>query len=171
MKTVTLFRHAKSGEKDNPEIEDLNRPLSGRGIKAAPKMGAAMRDRKVRPGLILCSPSVRTRETLLLAAKEAWDKAPKTRFDERLYEASPQTLLKIVKELPANVSHVMIIGHNPGFQELAVSLSPSDSEARHRFSEKFQTAALASFRFNVETWKNVKPGTGSLALFLIPSML
>ena len=88
MKTVTLFRHAKSGDKDNPNIEDFDRPLASRGLKAAPKMGAAMRDRKLRPDLILCSPSVRTRQTLSLAAPEAWDAPPEVRFEERLYEAS-----------------------------------------------------------------------------------
>ena len=71
MKTVTLFRHAKSGEKGNPRIHDFDRPLSNRGLKAAPKMGAAMRERHLRPTLILCSPSVRTLQTLTLASTEA----------------------------------------------------------------------------------------------------
>src|ERR1700686_808833 len=109
MKTVTLFRHAKSGEKDNPNVEDFDRPLSDRGLKTAPKMGTAMRARQLRPNLILCSPSVRTRQTLSLAAAEAWDNPPKIRFDEKLYEASAQTLMRTLKALPANVAHVMIV--------------------------------------------------------------
>ena len=99
MKTVTLFRHAKSGEKDNPGIADFDRPLAGRGLKAAPKMGLAMRKRKLKPDLILCSPSVRTRQTLTLAEAEAWDKQPDVRFDQRIYKASAQMLFKVLREL------------------------------------------------------------------------
>src|SRR5437660_1166241 len=107
MKTVTLFRHAKSGDKDNPRIKDFDRPLSDRGLKAAPKMGAAMRDRNLRPNLILCSPSVRTRQTLTLAAAQAWDNSPKVSFPQELYEASAQTLLKALKALPEDVANAM----------------------------------------------------------------
>src|SRR6516225_5108194 len=107
MKTVTLFRHAKSGEKGNPRIRDFDRPLSDRGLKAAPKMGAAMRERHMRPTLILCSPSVRTRQTLTLASTEAWDNPPKVRFDKRLYEASAQTILEVLKEISEDADHIM----------------------------------------------------------------
>jgi phosphohistidine phosphatase len=171
MKTVTLFRHTKSREKDNPNVEDFDRPLSSRGLKAAPKIGAAMRDRKFRPGLVLCSPSVRTRETLALASEEAWDKPPKVRFDDRLYEASAQTLLKMVKELPSNVAHVMIVGHNPGLQEFAVTLSQLGKEAREQLKEKFPTGALASFTFEAGAWKDIKPASGKLALYISPAAL
>ncbi len=129
MKTVTLFRHAKSGEKDNPRIDDFDRPLADRGLKSAPKMGAAMREHHLRPDLIMCSPSVRTRQTLTLASAEAWDNPPKIRFDERLYEASAQTILDVLKEAPENVDHVMIVGHNPGMQDLAVMLAASGKGA------------------------------------------
>ncbi len=171
MKTVTLFRHAKSGEKDNPSIADFERPLAERGIKAAPKMGKAMRKRKLKPGLILCSPSVRTRQTLTLAEAEAWDKQPEVRFDERIYDASMQTLLKLLRSLPADLSHVMIVGHNPGLQELAIALTPSGNPARAPFGEKLPTAALVSLDFDTERWQSVKAGTGQLQLYLTPNML
>jgi phosphohistidine phosphatase len=171
MKKVTLFRHAKSGEKDNPNIEDFDRPLAPRGLKAAPKMGEAMREAKLTPDLILCSPSVRTRQTLELAAPKAWDSHPDVRFEKRLYEASPATLLRALKELPGNAAHVMIVGHNPGLQELAAKLSPPGSEARHQFSEKLPTAAVVSFSFGVGTWKDLKAGTGQLQLSISPATL
>ncbi|MGO9171537.1 MAG: SixA phosphatase family protein [Rhodomicrobium sp.] len=171
MKTVTLFRHAKSGDKDNPNIDDFDRPLAGRGLKAAPKMGKAMRDHKLRPDLILCSPSVRTRQTLELAAPEAWDDLPPVRFEERLYEASPQTLFKALRELPEDIAHVMIAGHNPGLQELAIALSPPGSSAREQFKEKMPTSAVASFDFETERWAILKPGTGQLRLSISPNSL
>ncbi len=171
MKTVTLFRHAKSGEKDNPQIEDFDRPLSGRGLKASPKMGAAMRDRHLRPDLVLCSPSVRTRQTLSLASPEAWDKPPKTRFDKKLYEASAQTLLKVLKELPESVNHVMIVGHNPGLQELAVALAPLGSEARQKLKDKLPTAAVVTYEFEDEFWKELQPAAGRVRLHISPNTL
>ncbi len=171
MKTVTLFRHAKSGDKDNPNIEDFDRPLAARGLKAAPKMGAAMRDRKLRPGLILCSPSVRTRQTLALAAPEAWDSPPEVSFEERLYEASAQTLFKALRELAEDVVHVMIVGHNPGLQELAIALAPPGSAARQQFKEKLPTSTVACFDFETERWPSLQPGTGHLRLAITPNSL
>lgn len=171
MKTVTLFRHAKSGEKDNPNIEDIGRPLSNRGLKAAPKMGAAMRDRKLRPDLILCSPSARTRQTLALAAPEAFDNPPEVRFEERLYDASAQTLFKILRQLPEDVTHVMIVGHNPGLQELAAALLPPGGDAWREIKEKLPTAAVLSLDFEVERWRDLRPGTGSPQVYITPDSL
>ena len=171
MKTVTLFRHAKSGSKNSPDIDDFDRPLAGRGVKAAPKMGAAMRERKLRPGLILCSPSVRTRQTLALAAPEAWDSPPEVRFEERLYGAGSQTLFKALRELAEDIVHVMIVGHNPGLQELAIALAPPGSAARQLFTEKLPAAAVACFDFDIERWEKLKPGTGRLRHAITPKSL
>jgi phosphohistidine phosphatase len=171
MKTVTLFRHAKSGEKDNPAMKDFERPLAPRGVKVAPKMGRVMRERKLRPDLILCSPSVRTRETLSLAGSKAWDAQPGVRYDERLYEAAAGTLLEVLRELPDEVGHVMIVGHNPGLQELAVALTPAGTPAREAFKEKLATAAVVSFDFDTERWRSLRSGTGQLQLSISPNML
>ena len=170
MKTVTLFRHAKSGEKDNPRIDDFDRPLSDRGLKAAPKMGVAMRDRHLRPNLILCSPSVRTRQTLTLASAEAWDRSPKVRYDERLYEASAQNIFEVLKEVPDKVDHVMIVGHNPGLQDLTVMLAVSGRE-RLQLKDKLPTAAVVTLEFDEDLWKDLQPATGHVVLHMSPKML
>lgn len=171
MKTVTIFRHAKAGGKNDPNIEDFDRPLANRGLKAAPKMGSALRDRGLRPNLVLCSPSVRTRQTLALAAPEAWDDPPKIRFDKRIYEASAHTLFKALMALPEEVEHVMIVGHNPGLQDLAVELSPHGSDAREGFGEKLPTAAVASFDFATERWSKLQAATGKLRLSITPDLI
>ncbi len=171
MKTVTLFRHAKSGEKDNPALADVDRPLADRGEEAAAKMGRAMRERKLRPDLILCSPSVRTRQTLSLAQPEAWDAMPEVHFDMRVYEATAQTLLKLLRKLPDQVRHVMILGHNPSLQELAIALAPPGSPARAQFKEKLATAAVVSFNFDTERWRGLAPGKSQLQLSISPNML
>jgi len=171
MKTVTLFRHAKSGDKDNPNIDDFDRPLNDRGLKAAPKMGAALRDRGVCPDLILCSPSVRTRQTLKLAAAAAWDNPPEERFEKKIYEASERTLLKLLRESPGDVDHVMLVGHNPGLQDLAVTLAQPGSAERHALKEKLPTAAIVSFNFDADAWSDLEPGTGRVRLFITPNTL
>jgi len=170
MKTVTLFRHAKSGEKDNPRIDDFDRPLSDRGLKAAPKMGAAMRERHLRPNLIFCSPSVRTRQTLTLASAEAWDNPPEVRFDKKLYEASAQILLKVLKDVAEDVDHVMIVGHNPGLQDLAVMLAVTRRE-RQQLKDKLPTAAVVTLEFDEDLWKDLQPATGHVVLYMSPNML
>jgi phosphohistidine phosphatase len=169
MKTVTIFRHAKSGDRENPNMADADRPLADKGLKAAPKMGAAMRDRKLRPNLILCSPSVRTRQTLALASPEAWDNPPRVRYDLAIYDASAQTLFQMLKHLPEDVAHVMIVGHNPGLQELAAALAPAGSRERQSFKEKLPTGAVASFDFDLDRWSNLQPGTGELKLSISPN--
>jgi phosphohistidine phosphatase len=171
MKSVTLFRHAKSGQKESPDIDDFDRPLSHRGLKDAPKMGEAMRSQHITPDLILCSPSERTRQTLALAAREAWDSHPDVRFERRLYEASAQALLKALKELPDSASHVMTVGHNPGLQDLAAKLAPPNSQSRQQLKEKLPTGSVVSFSFDIEKWTDLKAGTGSLQLFFSPNTL
>ena len=170
MKTVTIFRHAKSGEKGNPRINDFDRPLADRGLKAAPKMGAAMRGLNLRPDLIVCSPSIRTRQTLALASAEAWDSPPKIDFDKRVYEASAETLFGILKDAPEDVEHIMIVGHNPGLQDLAVTLAVGGRD-RQQLKDKLPTGALVSFEFDEERWKDVQPATGHVSLFLTPNTL
>ncbi len=170
MKTVTLFRHAKSGEKDNPRIDDFDRPLADRGLKAAPKMGVAMRDRQLRPDLILCSPAARTRQTLTLASAEAWDNPPTVLFEKVLYEATAQTMLGLLKELPENVGHVMIVGHNPGLQDLAAMFAASGKK-RQQLKDKLPTAAVITLEFDEVFWKDLQPATGHVALYISPKTL
>jgi phosphohistidine phosphatase len=171
MKTVTLFRHAKSGQRNDPNIADIDRALSARGLKTAPKMGMAIRNHKIRPNLVLSSPSVRTRQTLKLVEAEAWDEPPKIRFYKRLYEASAATMLNLLKKLPEDVAHVMIVGHNPGLQELAIILASPDKQGKAELEAKFPSAALASFTFDADTWKELEPATGKLRLFITPNSL
>ncbi len=171
MKTVTLFRHAKSGQRNDPAIADVDRDLSPRGLKTAPKMGKAIRDHKIKPDLVLSSPSARARQTLKLAEAEAWDNPPEIRFQKRIYEAPATTLLNLLKKLPEDIAHVMIVGHNPGLQELAVMLAAPDKQGKAELEAKFPTGALASFTFKTEAWKELEPGTGKLRLFVTPNSL
>lgn len=169
MLTLSLFRHAKSSWAD-PSLEDFDRPLAPRGQKAAPAMAAFMKGISLRPDLVLCSPSQRTRETLALVAGEIGD--PKVTYPEDLYLAEPETLLASVQATKAGIRHLMLVGHNPGLQDFAASLLGSgDAADRRAIAAKLPTAALVVMTFAVKRWRDVAPATGRLEQFMTPKRL
>lgn len=173
MKTVLLLRHAKSSW-DDPSLSDHDRPLNKRGKKAAQAMAAYLDGHLSPPGLVICSTARRTRQTL--RAIESW-LAKKTALDlePALYLASMETMLDFIRKAPKPVDSVMLIGHNPGTEELTrwlVGAEPrGDAAALARLAEKFPTGALAEITFETEKWKGIKPGGGSLARLVWPRML
>jgi phosphohistidine phosphatase len=123
------------------------------------------------PNLVLVSTSARTRETWELAAT-AFEKVPPVKFDERIYEAGPQAILNVIKETSPHVGTLLVVGHNPGLQELALLLvAVSDSDALLRLKEEFPTASLALINFMVEDWRRVHPRAGRLEHFVTPKTL
>jgi phosphohistidine phosphatase len=170
MLTLSLFRHAKSSRAD-PRLEDFERPLNERGEAAAPRMGAFMARHGLTPDLILCSPALRTRQTLDLVRPHLPGK-PKVAYEDALYLATPSALLNRVRKAPAKASHVMVIGHDPGLHILAQELAASGKRAELKaLAEKFPTAALAVITFAARSWTGVKRGAGRLQLFMVPKHL
>jgi len=112
--------------------------------------------------MVVCSPAVRTRETADIVLKHAKPKVDVT-FDERIYEASLRDLLQVVADIPDDKQVAMMIGHNPGFEELVAYLS-----GEHR---RMPTCAVAKIRLNVENWKDVRAGEGTLEWFVTPKGL
>jgi phosphohistidine phosphatase len=141
-RVVALLRHAKS---DWPEgVADLRRPLAERGRRDAPVAGRLLLERVGIPDLVLVSPAQRTRETWDLA-KVAFARPPHTELSEAVYDASVDDLLLLLRDLSSRVSSVVIVGHNPGLEELAFALDDGqgDHPATARMGEKFPTSALA----------------------------
>jgi phosphohistidine phosphatase len=168
MLTLSLLRHAKSSWSD-ARLKDIERPLSDRGEKAAPRMGAFMARRGIEPDLVLCSPAVRTRQTLDLVLPH-FKEAPKVVYEDALYLASPATLLKRVQKVAAAVRHTMIVGHDPGMHVLALELAGSGAdEDLQALAQKFPTAGLAVIAFKARSWS--KLGGGRLELFMSPKRL
>ena len=120
MRTLTLFRHAKSSWAE-PGLPDFDRPLAPRGEDAAPLMAAFLVERGLAPDLVLCSSARRTRETLDLALP-AFRPAPKIAYDETLYHAPAPVMIGQIRQTPDEVRNLMILGHNPGLQALAIDL-------------------------------------------------
>lgn len=171
MLTLSLLRHAKSSWSGTP-LEDFERPLSRRGEKAAPRMGAFMARRGLAPDLILCSPAVRARQTLELVLPRLKRK-PEVVYDEALYLASPGAMLKRIRKVGGEVSHAMLVGHNPGLEELVLELAGSAAveDDIAALGDKMPTAALAVLLFDGDLWSRVKRGTGRLDLFMTPKRL
>ncbi|MDX1541859.1 MAG: histidine phosphatase family protein [Geminicoccaceae bacterium] len=170
MRTLCLLRHAKSSWED-PSLDDHDRPLAERGRDAAPRIGAWLRERQIRPDLVLLSSAARTRETWTLTAPSLASSAPtETRAD--LYLAEPAQLLRVVQETRDAVSTLLLIGHNPGLDRFADSLvSDGKEKPRRRMRRKFPTAALALITFRVDAWPEVAPGSGTLEAFVRPKDL
>src|SRR5581483_7097363 len=129
------MRHAKSDRSD-PAAADFERPLTGRGRRAASAMGRYLRRQKLVPEFVLCSAAARARQTWALAADQLKDKIA-AEYSERLYLATPQQTLALIHQLPARVASALLVGHNPGMQALAQMLAASgDPEARGRLQAK-----------------------------------
>ena len=164
MRTVSLYRHAKSSW-DDPALEDFERGLSKRGQKSAPAMGAFLRDNALMPELVICSPAQRTRETFDLTFGQRNDAPGNLRCDERLYHASSATMLDLLRNLPAEVGHVMILGHNPGLHALALDLfSHGAADAVDTVCRKFPTCGLAVVDIELGEWRSLGVGEGLPAL-------
>lgn len=170
MKTLYLLRHAKA-EPGGKEISDPERTLSSRGREACAVVGAYMKAKHYMPAFALSSPSNRTRETLELVA-QAMGIKPAHRFEDTLYLATAEEILRAVQALPDSVPSAMLVGHNPGMHHISLLLSnPARTKLRASLELKYPTCALAALRFDAASWEDVAPGEGQLIDFVVPGEL
>jgi phosphohistidine phosphatase len=167
MRRLILLRHAKS-DWSSPGMPDVTRALNERGAEAARLMGGYIVRHGLAPDLVLCSPAKRTRETLA-AMVPHWPSGIEVGFEERLYAATPQTILSVICALEADTRTVMLIGHNPGLHEAAeLLIAAGDVGLRERLREKFPTAALAVIDFAVDAWSRIHHHSGRLDRCVTP---
>jgi phosphohistidine phosphatase len=164
MKQLLLLRHAKSSW-DDPGLADLERPLAPRGRRGSKLIAEHLRAQRIKPQLVLCSSSRRTRETLERIGLDDSDQ----RIDDDLYAASADQLLGVLTGLADDIDSAMLIGHNPGLQDLALRLAGSGPEVT-RLRRKFPTAALATLEFE-GGWHELAPGSAELVAFVRPKDL
>ncbi len=169
MKTLYLLRHAKSSWED--PVLDFERPLNGRGRKAARMMGKHLASAGIAPDLILCSAAVRTRETLDRLG-DTLARSP-VLIERDLYETTHQRLLDRLRRIPDDAARVMLIGHNPGLERLARLLSDGDGEpdALDRLEVKYPTGTLATLGVKVGHWRALGAGTCRLQALVRPADL
>jgi phosphohistidine phosphatase len=168
MRTIFLLRHGKSSWSDST-IADTDRPLAPRGERAAKRIAKYLRRKKIRPALVLCSPSLRTRQTLE-AIQPSLGKKCTVELVPELYGASEQELLERLRALPEGLGSVLLIGHNPGLQDLALALASQGAELEH-LREKFPTGALATLVVERDSWAALSPGDAELVDYVVPRQL
>jgi phosphohistidine phosphatase len=168
LKRLYLLRHAKSSW-DDDSLSDRDRPLAPRGRRAAKRLGRYLRDRSVAPEVVLCSPALRTRQTLELI-EDGLGGEPELLIEDDLYGASAEAMLERLQRLRADAVSVLLIAHNPGVQELAVLLARG-GKARERVRVHFPTAALAVLDANSDEWAELGPGSATLVDYVAPREL
>lgn len=148
-------------------MADFDRPLAPRGIEAAPRMAQHMVARGFTPDLAIVSAARRTRETWALIAPSF----PTTRIlvEPLIYEAPTGTLLSIVHAADVETESLLLVGHNPGLQMLALLMAARDRSLHRRaLEQKMPTAALVVVDFDAEDWRSLAPDTGRLVAFDTP---
>lgn len=167
MKLIYLLRHAKSSW-DQPDIADFDRPLNKRGRKAAKLMQAYLHDKKIRPETVLCSPAKRARETLKFLLPALGEVT--VRFEHRIYEASYQSLLLCLADLPSELGSVLLVGHNPGLERLALYLMNDlgHGPGAARLQDKYPTGSLAILSAPADDWAQLQVGSCRLDDFIRP---
>jgi phosphohistidine phosphatase len=150
VKVLLVLRHAKSSW-DNPSLADHDRPLNRRGERDAPRMGELLREKQLVPDVIISSDAVRARTTAEAVAEAALY-TPAIQFDPRLYAASPDDIVAVLQTTPkASARRVMIVGHNPGLEELVALLTGEQQD--------MPTAALAHMTLPIERWRDLSTTT------------
>jgi phosphohistidine phosphatase len=165
MKRLILLRHAKAVGKD--AASDFDRVLAPDGRAQMEAIAAHLASTPC--DLALVSPSARTRETWNLARRPD---VP-VRFDQRIYEASDQQLLAVAQEADPQAGSVILVGHNPAFEELALDLvrAGEQGEAAERLRGGMPTASVAVTEFDVDSWRQLSRRTGRLVSFETPASL
>jgi phosphohistidine phosphatase len=167
VKTLTLFRHGKSGW-DSPVSRDFDRPINERGRKGSRLMGEWARKEGLEFDHIVSSPAVRCAETLD-AFWEGYGRILHPNWERRVYLATGDSLLDVVHDLEDSDHAVLMCGHNPGTEELALMLTPDERhDLRDEIEEKYPTASIAEIRFDIDRWADAKEGSGKLTRFVRP---
>jgi phosphohistidine phosphatase len=154
MKTLLILRHGKS-QPDAP-AGDHARELTERGHRDAGAMGAHIHNLVGTPDAIITSDAMRARQTAEIVATAVGFTAPLT-VEPRIYNADLHILLALVRSILDEVDTAIIVGHNPGFEELAAALAGNQAEG-----VRLPTSGLAILEFDVEQWDTVRSGSGRL---------
>ena len=161
--TLLLMRHAKSAYPDG--VTDHDRPLASRGIREAGLAGDWLRGNLPAVDGVLCSTATRARDTLAGTGIDA-----PVRYVERLYSATPGTVIEEINKVPDDVSTLLVVGHEPTTSAVAIGLAGADGtdfDAVERISLKFPTSAIAVLRV-AGRWDRVRPGGAALVDLHVP---
>ncbi len=167
MRTLYLLRHAKSSW-DDQTLPDRMRPLAPRGRRDAKRIAEHVLELGIAPELVVCSTAERTRETLELVRPSLGTAT--VSLEDELYAASADELLERLHAVPDAVTSAMLIGHNPGLQDLALFLASAGPDLQ-RLEAKFPTAALATLALPETSWSILSRADAELTAYVVPKQL
>jgi phosphohistidine phosphatase len=166
MKTLTLLRHAKSAW-DDPVERDFDRPLNGKGRRAASRMGRHIAELQLGFDKVVASPALRVIQTIE-GVEAGLGQTFSVDYDKRIYMASAVTLLDVVHGTDEDCARLLMVGHNPGLEDLVLLLVPeSAGGARDAVEEKYPTATLAELSFE-GSWADLDERMAALTRFVRP---
>ncbi len=155
---LLLLRHAKSSWNDTG-VTDFERPLSKRGRHDAARIGGWLRHQRLTPDHVISSPALRARQTALRVLPELSLEPGAISWDDAIYDASIKALLKVLANGPAAASRILLIGHNPGLEQLLLWLAPQIAIPAD--GKLLPTAAVAWLELSAD-WAALNPGCGRL---------
>jgi len=161
MLKLFLLRHAKSSRKDLL-LDDFHRPLKKKGVKEVSFVGGVYKKLYARPDTIISSPAKRAFETAQLFAKEIDYSLNKITLEKKIYEAAPEKLLKVLRNISDEYKNVVIVGHNPGFTDLANRIIDGAD------IDNIPTCGLVGIEFDTKNWGKIEEKSGTLFCFEYP---
>ncbi len=163
MKNIILIRHAKSSWK-NLELADHDRPLNKRGKRDAPLMGEHLKQKAIKPDLILSSPAKRAMKTAGIISKNIGFPINQIEEREEIYGASHSTLTAIIQQIEDRFETVILFGHNPALTQLTLFLT-------HHSIDNIPTCGVVSVTFEILNWEEVSEGKGNVDFFEYPKKI
>jgi phosphohistidine phosphatase len=161
MRNLYLLRHAKSSWKDET-LADFERPLAGRGRRACDTIGKYIQTNQLEFDLVISSTAVRARDTIDLVRQRAKLRV-EVRYDERIYEAGVERLVEVISQIESDKKSVLLVGHNPGFEDLLQHLTGEQLS--------FTTGALAKINLKVSKWSEPFDGKATMEWLVTPKEL
>lgn len=157
MKQLYIIRHAKSSW-DDPDLADFERPLNERGKKDAPRMAKRLKEKEVAPDLVVSSPAARALATAKAFVEILGCSPVNLVTEKKLYHATADAILSVVKSTNEKHDCILLVGHNPGLTEFANRLA-------NEYIQNIPTTGIVSTRLIAESWNSVNWGCGKM-LFL-----
>ncbi len=170
MKRLYILRHSKAGQSNKRLLDDHERTLTGKGIDLCSAVSEQLQVSDKFPEVILCSTAIRAKETTKLVLENIKESAndAEVKYLPKLYLASPDDILNIIRDIDDDVESVMVVGHNPGLQQFSMNISGSGDKKKFReMRGNFPPASLAVFDINNDNWADTKNQSAELVDFQI----
>jgi phosphohistidine phosphatase len=163
MKTLYLFRHAKSSWEDS-RLADEERPLTPKGITKTLRVSGFLKDRGIQPGLIISSHAVRAFETAVLVAASLGYPKENIKVDRKIYDGYHDRILDVIYSTPDDIGSLMIFGHNPTITQIAnLFLDPG--------IEAMDPSAVVGISFDTDRWDLIPDCAAKMEFFVYPKLL